>query len=120
MNDISQIILQQAGLTASAFPPSSRYNGVATATMTNGNGEPVAFLRRRIVPQSDNFYVLQQHVVKEGERLDNIAAEYIGDPEKFWQLCDANNVLQPGELTEEPGTTINITLPQGIIGSLYA
>jgi len=33
--------------------------------------------------------LLQEHAVTEGERLDHIAAKYLGDPEQFWQLCDA-------------------------------
>jgi hypothetical protein len=55
--------------------------------------------------------------VKEGDRLDNITNQFIGDPERFWQICDANNVLEPAELTEQPGNTIRITLPQGIPGN---
>ena len=27
----------------------------------------------------------------QGERLDNVAAQYLGDPTLFWRLCDANN-----------------------------
>lgn len=119
MTDVTPSILQQTGVKTNSFPPSSRYSGIDTATMEGRNGEPLVYLRRRIVPPAEKFYVLQEHTVKEGERLDNITAEYLGDPERFWQICDANNVLEPETLTEEPGSTINITLPEGIPGNTY-
>ena len=36
----------------------------------------------------------------DGDRLDNVSAQYLGDPEQFWRLCDANNAMEPEELTE--------------------
>ena len=53
---------------------------------------------------------------QEGERLDIVAAHFIGDPEQFWRICDANAVLSPEEL-EIPGTVVRITLPEGIPGA---
>jgi nucleoid-associated protein YgaU len=47
----------------------------------------------------------------QGDRLDNLAARYLGDPEQFWKICDANNVLRPDELTEEIGRVVRIALP---------
>jgi nucleoid-associated protein YgaU len=117
MTDISNIILQQVGVNASAFSPSSRYYGIATATMPGNDGAPLVFLRRRFVPSADQFQVLQQHTIKEGERLDNITNQYYGDPERYWQICDANNVIDPETVTDTPGSSINITLPQGIPGT---
>ena len=114
--DPLQSILQQAGLRATAFPPTSRYYGIETATMETKDGESIVYLRRRFVPQPERFSLLQQHTVTEGDRLDNITNQYLGDPEQFWQLCDANNVLHPEELTESIGFKIQITLPEGIPG----
>jgi hypothetical protein len=54
--------------------------------------------------------------VTQGERLDIIAATYLGDPEQFWRICDANNAMRPDELTETPGRQLRITLPEGIQG----
>jgi hypothetical protein len=58
---------------------------------------------------------LQEHVVTQGERLDNITALYLGDPEQFWRLCDANAAMQPEEL-EEISRRLRITLPEGVPG----
>ena len=52
----------------------------------------------------------------EGERLDNLAAQYIGDSELFWRICDANRAMRPAELTETLGRLLRITLPEGIPG----
>ena len=118
--DALQKIIQQAGLGKTSFPPNSRYNGIETKTMESKNGETVVYLKRRFVPQPERFSILQEHTITEGDRLDNIANQYLGDPELFWQLCDANNALHPEELTESIGSKIRITLPEGIPGNINA
>lgn len=99
------------------FPPTSRYYGIETATLEDVNGDKTVYLKRRFVPAPERFALLQTHVVKQAERLDNIAAAYLADPEQFWRLCDANRALRPNELIERPGSTLRITLPEGIPGT---
>lgn len=115
MTDISKL-LQQVGAKPGYFSLSSRYKDILTSTMASNDGQSIVYLRRRFVPKAEKFTVIQEHTVSEGERLDNIAHKYLGDPERFWQLCDANNALHPDELTEINGDVINITLPEGIPG----
>ena len=55
-------------------------------------------------------------MVSEGERLDNIAAHYVGDPLLFWRICDANGDMRPDALIERIGRRLRITLPEGIVG----
>ena len=98
------------------FPPTSRYHGIEIATMKTANGETVVYLRRRFLPSPNGLVVLLEHSVVEDERLDNIAAKHIGDPEAFWQIADANAALRPEELTETIGRRLRITLPAGIPG----
>ena len=100
-------------LQKTAFPPESRYHGVPVKTMTGSDGEPIAYLARRFVPQPERFATLSEHRVREGERLDQIAASRIGDPTQFWQLCDANGVIRPEEL-EAVGVLIRVTLPADV------
>jgi hypothetical protein len=109
-----QIILQQTGQVTSYFAPNSRYYPIATSSYVTANGTTVNYVQRRFVPQASSFYLLQMHTVMQGERLDNITNQYIGNPTMFWQLCDANNAIDPAELTATPGQQIMITLPQGI------
>ena len=97
------------------FEPTSRYHGIETVkTMVSDNGgEPriISYKRRRIIPSGGAMTTLVEHTVVEGDRLDNLAARYVGDPEQFWRICDANDVLRPEELTGEIGRVIKITLP---------
>ncbi len=104
-------------MTPSAFPPTSRYHLVGTAVHTTAAGEETVHLRRRFIPPPDRFHLLQEHTVTEGERHDTLAAQFVGDPEQFWRLCDANGVLRPEELTQTPGGRVRITLPEGIPGT---
>ena len=97
-----------------SFPPNSRYATVQQITWTRPDGTVIAYLSRRFLPPADSFTLLQEYVVTQGERLDNIAAQALGDPLLFWQLCDANNAMRPEELTETIGRRLRITLPQGI------
>ncbi len=50
--------------------------------------------------------------VNENERLDTITARTLGNPEQFWRVCDANNAMNPLELTQEVGRLIRIPMPQ--------
>jgi|KBSSwiStaDraftv2_1062776.scaffolds.fasta_scaffold2694255_2 hypothetical protein len=112
-----QALLQAGVLNTTAFPPTSRYHGIATATLVTPEGQRLVYLRRRFVPLPEQFTVLQEHTVSDGDRLDNLAAQYLGDAEQFWRLCDANGALRPEELTETVGRTLRITLPAGIPGA---
>jgi hypothetical protein len=98
------------------FGPTSRYANVTTATLTRPDGQMVAFLTRRFVPPPERFDLLFEHTVLAGERLDTIAAQNFGDPELFWQICDANRAMRPDDLLE-PGRVLRITLPEGIPGA---
>jgi hypothetical protein len=109
--------LQQTGLSNKVFPDTSRYSGIETGTLVKEDGEQTVYLKRRFIPPAERFSILLEHTVTEGDRPDNIASQYLGDPEQFWQLCDANNIMHPDELTETVGRKIRITLPEGIPGS---
>jgi len=99
----------------SGFPPTSRYASTETATLETVQGKTMIYLKRRFVPSPERFALLQYHVVSQGERLDNITAQYLGDPEQFWRICDANHAMQPQAL-EVAGTRLRITLPEGVPG----
>lgn len=103
-------------LKTSSFPATSRYYGIAVAALQTADGKTIAYLRRRLLPQPDRFALLVEHTVARGDRLDNITAQYLGDPEQFWRICDANNAMRPDELTDIVGRKIRITLPEGVPG----
>jgi len=115
MNDPLQAILQ-LGTKSANFPVTSRYHGIDTAILETVDEMKIIYLRRRFIPPPERFVLLQEHTVIQGDRVDNLAAHYLGDPEQFWRLCDANAVMRPEELTESIGRKIRITLPEGIPG----
>jgi hypothetical protein len=119
MNGTLQTLLQQTGNATAAFPSTSRYHAVPTAKFALPDGREVAYLRRRLVPSPERFALLQEHAVSEGERLDHIAMRYLGDPEQFWRICDANGAMRPGELLDPVGRRIRITLPENIPGATH-
>jgi hypothetical protein len=94
------------------FPVTSRYYSIEIAKFVAQDGQEVAYLRRRFLPNTP-VITQAEYSVTEGDRLDNITARYLGDPEQFWRLCDANNAMQPDELTDEIGRRLVIPLIQG-------
>ena len=102
------------------FTPTSRYYGIERLIYEASDGRTITYVRRRFVPPQDRFELLQEHMVTEGERYDTIAAFYLGDPEQFWRVCDANGVMRPEDLTDTIGRRLRITLPEGIPGARNA
>lgn len=117
MNDPLQDLLNAGALETSPFPPNSRYRGIPVTKLEAPGRDPIPYLRRRLLPQPERFAEVQQHTVVEGDRIDNVAARYLGDPELYWQIADANGAMDPAALTEEPGRRLRITLPEGIPGA---
>lgn len=95
------------------FLTTSRYYGIETAVLKTAEGKEIAYVRRRFLPLAEEMVVMAEHTVIQDERLDNITARYLIDPEQFWRLCDANNAMRPDELTEVIGRRLIIPLPQG-------
>jgi hypothetical protein len=91
------------------FSTTSRYHGIETAKYITLDGRQIVYLQRRFLPIAQPT-VLAMHTVNESDRLDNITAHYLGDPEQFWHLCDANNAMHPNDLTDQIGRLINIPL----------
>jgi nucleoid-associated protein YgaU len=112
---LASLITSAAG-TGATTNLSSRYYGAPIEDYTLPNGTPVKYLARRILPQPDIYTSLQNYVIVDGDRLDNLAAKYLGDPILYWMICDANGVTDPDELTsrEQIGRTILIPLASNI------
>ncbi|MBD2099876.1 hypothetical protein [Leptolyngbya sp. FACHB-261] len=94
------------------FEHTSRYYNLETARLTTVDGRVIAYKRRRFLPQGTSLPLFTEVTVTEGDRLDLIAGQVLGDPEQFWQLCDANNAMDPAELTSEIGRSLRIAPPQ--------
>jgi len=112
----AEALFQFAGIKPSLFAANSRYAGVATATLTTADNRTIAYVRRRFLPQPGQLAQLQQHTVGQVDRLDVIAAQYLGDPELFWRICDANGTMRPEDLLAIVGRVLHICLPAGVPG----
>ena len=119
MNYPLQTLIQMGVVPAVTFPTDSRYYGSSTLTYTTPAGQSITYLTRRFVPQpgSPNFATVAKHTVKQGDRLDLVAAKYLGDPLIFWLISDANGAMRPSDLVATPGTVLQITMPQGVPGA---
>jgi len=113
-----QALIQLGVVPPVTFPADSRYYRSSTLTYVTRTGETITYLARRIVPQPGppNFSTVAQHTVRQGDRLDLIAAKYLGDPLIFWLICDANGAIDPHDLVATQGKVLNITTPQGVPG----
>jgi hypothetical protein len=95
------------------FEPTSRYYAIEVAILTLSDGRTTPYKRRRFLPQAVTLAILTEANVMGGDRLDLIAYRTLGAAEQFWQVCDANNAMNPTELTEEVGRVLRIPMPQG-------
>lgn len=99
--------------------PGGRYDAVPVATTivaeaADGTRE-VRYLRRRPLPDPRATRPLAVHVVSLADRLDLVAARYLGDPLASWQIADANLALDPSDLTapDAEGDRLIVPFPGG-------
>lgn len=79
------------------FDPKSRYAKAETYVVTDGRGRTVTVVAPPSPPQQVQLGI---HVLKQGERLDLLAATYLNDPACYWRIAEQNNVMLPEALTE--------------------
>lgn len=103
---------------AHPYPRSSRYHDAEIGVHRQPDGTEVRYTKRRLLPPlAADDDATQPHTVSTGERPDLLGRRYFGDPGQWWQIADANPVLDPRELTAEPGSEIDVpragSFPQG-------
>ena len=117
MRDPLQALIEAGAVPATSFPANSRNRDVEVTELETGEGAPpIPHLRRRLVPPPERLGAVHNHAVVEGDRLDLLAGSYLGDPELYWRLCDANGALVPDELMKQVGRRLRIALAEGIPG----
>jgi hypothetical protein len=118
MNHPMDPVLRPEVSPTTALPASSRYHGGETATFERADGVTIIYLRRRFLPPVSQRPASQEHRVVVGDRLDNLAALYLGDPLLFWRIAEANNAMQAESLTARPGRLLRIAFLDGGPGPL--
>jgi nucleoid-associated protein YgaU len=109
---LASLITSAAG-TGGPTSTSSRYYGAQIQQYVT-DGTPVKYLARRILPQPQIYTSVQNYVIVDGDRLDNLAAKFLGDPLLYWMICDANGVTDPDNLTLQAGRTILMPIASAI------
>jgi hypothetical protein len=81
------------------FDPKSRYvvAKLKPYVTTDPRGRRVLALP---VPDAPREVSAGEHVMKEGQRLDHLAAAYLGDPHGYWRICELNDAMLPDALLE--------------------
>ena len=115
MTNPIQALFEAGIVEATDFPADSRYHGLPTRIFTAPDGRQLPYLARRFAPPPEAFVTQAYRTVTQDERLDQIAAGTIGNPEAFWLHCDANRAIWAEEL-EEAGRELRLTLPEGVPG----
>jgi nucleoid-associated protein YgaU len=83
----------------------SRYTDVQVIQPLGAEGKSPRVLAERRITREPGVL---EHVAAEGERLDQLAANFYGEPTKYWLILDANlETLNPFELLQ-PGRTIRV------------
>ena len=94
------------------FDRDSRYADLPTLFHTFEDGQTVRYKARRLCPCGETLQTLAEATVTAEDRPDLLAFRTLGVPQLFWRLCDANDVLDPAELTVETGRRLRIPAPQ--------
>jgi hypothetical protein len=79
------------------FDPKSRYVKAETYSVTDARGRQVKAIAPAPPPDQVQLGI---HLLKQGERLDLLAAKYLNDPAGYWRIAEQNNVMLPEALTE--------------------
>lgn len=93
------------------FDHNSRYHAVGDDEYPAPDGRRIKFKKRRFLPQGERLGLFGEETVQIGDRPDTVAARTLGDPLQYWQVCDANNVMNPFALTGEIGARVRIPAP---------
>lgn len=96
------------------FSKQSRYRRIPDVTVTDAAGRLVSAKDIRPRPDLTGTYL---HTVDAGDRLDQLASTYYGQPLQYWRICDANPAfLSPLALLGQDAlvtTRFPVTPPDG-------
>ena len=93
------------------FDPRSRYYELDDLHYTGEGQRTIVYKSRRFLSRDDTRPTMWETVVADGDRPDLVAARTLRQPDLFWRVCDANGVMNPFDLTRQPGRRIRILIP---------
>jgi hypothetical protein len=87
------------------FDSRSRYAKAEFDTVPDGRGRNVAVV---VPPPPPEQLLLGIHLLKEGERIDHLAAKYLDDPAGFWRIAEQNDAMLAEAATAAPSREVEI------------
>lgn len=80
------------------FDDKSRYKDLPTYLVVDRRGREVS-----IVPVPDTPFqtIRGYHLLRQGQRVDHLAAKYLNQNAAFWRICEANEAMLPESLSEQ-------------------
>jgi hypothetical protein len=87
-----------------------RYRNTPTLMDWTADGAAVPYLARRFLPKVCGHPVANV-TVAQGMRLDLIAFRWCGDATRSWEIADANQAMDPFDLTAKLGRTLVVAQP---------
>jgi hypothetical protein len=94
--------------------PTSRYAALAQTPLvfTDPQGREIRYVPRRFLLPVDAYEVLAEVRVQGNDRLDLVATRTLGSADAWWRVADANEALDPAELTAQPGVPVRVPVPR--------
>lgn len=80
------------------FDDNSRYKNAEQYDMKDCRGRSVKVVATPAAPVQT---ILGYHLLKQGQRLDHLAARYVNNPAGFWRIAEANDAMLPEALSEQ-------------------
>ena len=77
------------------FDTKSRYAKAEQQQVKDSRGRRVNVV---VPPPAPNQPLLGIHLLRQGERIDHLAAKYLNDPAGFWRIAERNDVMLPDAL----------------------
>jgi hypothetical protein len=93
------------------FDDRSRYAGQPMRERSTRAGRRIVYVLPRLVPAPEALQAAARQVVTDSDRLDTLAFRYLGAPEAWWLIADANRAMHPEGVLATPGAEVVIPLP---------
>lgn len=95
----------------------SRYANAPETELTLADGSKLRCIVPPILPRPESFQAAQQHRVTDSDRSDILAAQAYGQATAWWLIANANTAAHPDQLTDPPGATRVIPMPDAGAGA---
>lgn len=89
----------------SSYDERSRYRSVPVYPVLDHRGRVVSVVA---VPPGPDQAVAGVHLLRQGQRPDHLAGQYLDNPAGFWRIAEANDAMQAEWLSERREITIPV------------